>query len=191
MPLSPPAPREKLHGRQVHCVGYRREDGRWDIEGHLVDEKSYGFNNTHRGWLEPGDPVHQMWLRITIDDEMLIHAAEAVTDHAPFAVCPDITPQFRKLEGLRIGPGFRQRVRERLGGTRGCTHLVELLGPMATTAFQTMTAKRLAERKQDPSRRPSFLNTCHAHASDGVVVKQFWPQHYTGGDVASNGEDVA
>jgi hypothetical protein len=164
----------------VHCAGYRRADGLWDIEGHLVDTKTYAFDNRHRGRLEAGDPVHEMWLRITIDDDLLIHEAEAVTDHSPYSICPDITPSFSRLKGLTIGGGFRRKVAERLGGVHGCTHLVELLGPMATTAFQTMSAKRHSERARDPSQPPRFLDTCHAHASDGVVVKEFWPQHYRG-----------
>lgn len=188
MPLSAPAPREPIHDRRVHCVGYRREDGLWDIEGHLVDTKSYGFRNAHRGWLSPGDPVHQMWLRLTIDEAMMIHAVEAVTEHAPFEMCPDITPNFQRLVGLRIGAGFRHAARERLGGTQGCTHLLELLGPMATTSFQSMSAKRQAQRERDPARPPSFLNTCHAHASDSEVVKRFWPRFYTGPDAVADGE---
>ena len=82
MPLSDPADRERLHDRRVHCAGFRRADGLWDIEGHLVDTKTYAFENIHRGTIEPGTPIHDMWLRITIDDELLIHAVEASTDHA-------------------------------------------------------------------------------------------------------------
>ena len=41
MPLSTPAPRQLMHNRAIECRGYQREDGRWDIEGHLVDTKTY------------------------------------------------------------------------------------------------------------------------------------------------------
>ena len=44
----------------------------------------------------------------------------------------------RQGEGLRVGPGWRRAVRARLGGVQGCTHPVELLGPLATTAYQTV-----------------------------------------------------
>ncbi len=38
MPLSPPAAsREHIHTRVVECRGYRRDDGLWDIEGHITD----------------------------------------------------------------------------------------------------------------------------------------------------------
>ena len=84
MPLSDPADRERLHDRRVHCTGFRRADGLWDIEGHLVDTKTYGFSNIHRGTIEAGVPVHEMRLRLTVDDALEIHAVEAETEHAPY-----------------------------------------------------------------------------------------------------------
>ena len=45
MPLSPPAPREPIHTRAIDLRGYRREDGLWDIEGHLTDVKCYDFES--------------------------------------------------------------------------------------------------------------------------------------------------
>ena len=41
MPLSTSAPRQLMHNRAIECRGYQREDGLWDIEGHLVDTKTY------------------------------------------------------------------------------------------------------------------------------------------------------
>lgn len=180
MPLSPPTDRRSLHSRRVHCTGHLRHDGLWDIEGHIVDTKSYAFDNAHRGEVRAGEPVHEMWIRLSIDDSMMIHAVEAVTDWGPYGICPDITPNFQRLVGLRIGRGFRRAVLERLGGVNGCTHLVELLWPMATTAFQTMTIKRREERARGAERRPAFLDTCHAHARGSEIVKRFWPEHYSG-----------
>ncbi|EKE76900.1 DUF2889 domain-containing protein [Oceanibaculum indicum] len=184
MPLSEPAAREKLHTRTVTCEGFRRADGLWDIEGHMTDVKSYGFDNSWRGRVEPGEPLHGMWLRITIDDDYTIRAAEAFTEYSPYEVCGAIAPNFKALEGLTIGPGFTRKVKELLGGTRGCTHLVELLGPMATTAYQTLVGQRRkkpeAPAQDAPPRKPWHIDTCHALASDGPIVKKDWPDFYTG-----------
>lgn len=184
MPLSAPAPRKHLHTRTVACRGYQREDGLWDIEGHLVDTKTYGFHNRDRGEVPAGVPVHEMWLRLTIDERMLIHAVEAATDFAPYDMCPDITPRFEMLAGLRIGPGFHREVQKRVGGVHGCTHLVELLRPLATTAYQTLVPVRQREAAdhEGAPKRPRFLDSCHAHASDSPVVKSRWPAFYTGPD---------
>ena len=182
MPLSPPADREPQHLRTVDCRGYRRADGLWDIEGHVKDVKEYDFNSQYYGTVHRGEPVHDMWIRLIVDDDLLVHEAEAAADGHPFPTCPAITPAFAKLAGLRIKPGWMRDVNRVLGGTQGCTHLVELLGPMATTAFQTVFPSRERSRATKEKRdRPSHLDTCHALASDGPVVEKLWPEFYTGG----------
>ena len=190
MPLSPPVAREHIHTRVIECRGFRREDGLWDIEGHITDVKTYAFGNYFRGEILAGAPVHDMWLRLTVDDRLTIRDVEAVTDASPYAVCPNVTPNFARLKGLSIRPGFQAQVRSRLGGTEGCTHLVELLVPVATTAYQTVFPYRERQRREQrkaegkarekPRRRPPLLDSCHAFASDGEVVKRYWPEFYTG-----------
>jgi hypothetical protein len=179
--LTSPTAREPIHHRQIDCQGYRRADGLWDIEGHLTDVKSYAFANHHRGEIAPGEPIHDMWLRLTLDDELTVRRAEAATLAGPYAICPAITPAFAKLEGLKIGPGWRRSVQARLGGVQGCTHLVELLGPLATTAYQTISTWR-AKREPNPEadRPPRHLDSCHALARDGEVVRRHYPRWYTG-----------
>ena len=68
MPLSPPQERELLHSRDIVLRGYRRADGLYDIEAQLTDTKSYGFGNRDRGYIEAGEPIHGMWLRLTVDE---------------------------------------------------------------------------------------------------------------------------
>ncbi|MBK1838987.1 DUF2889 domain-containing protein [Azospirillum sp. YIM B02556] len=188
--LSAPAAREPIHTRRVTCQGFRRADGLWDIEGHLTDVKSYGFHTEERGHMEPGTPIHQMWMRLTVDDTLTVQAVEAVTQHSPYAACGSITPRFQQLVGLRVGPGWTRSVKERLGGAKGCTHLVELLGPLATTAFQTIypiLAREAAKRPGNAGKpadgdgkRPVLLNMCHIFDSNGEQVRRQWPAHYTG-----------
>ncbi|GIX09488.1 DUF2889 domain-containing protein [Elioraea sp.] len=178
MPLSPPAEREKLHERTIVLEGFRRADGLFDIEARLTDTKTYAFANEDRGEVRPGEPLHGMLMRLTIDAELTVVACEAVTEHAPYAICPAITPNFAALAGLRIGPGWMRAVKERVGGVKGCTHLVELLGPMATVAFQTTVVLR-RNRPADPAKPPALLNTCHAYAADGPIVARRWPQFAT------------
>ena len=129
-----------MHHRRIDCRGYLRDDGMWDIEGHLVDTKPYDLPNPDRGGtIRAGEHLHEMWIRLTVDTDLLVHEVEAKTDFGPYSVCGDITDNFRALVGLRIAAGWTQKTRELLGGVKGCTHLVELLGPGATTAFQPST----------------------------------------------------
>jgi hypothetical protein len=164
--------REVLHARRIECHGYRRADGLWDIEGHLVDTKSYAFENRERGTILPGQPLHDMWLRLTIDDSMVVRAATASTDSAPYRICGEVAPRFEQLVGLTIGKGWRRAILERLGGAKGCTHLVELLGPIATTAFQTMAAARRGRQADSSSADPARINSCHAYREDGPLIKE-------------------
>ena len=186
MPLSSPAPREHIHTREIDCRGYRRADGLWDIEAHMTDVKTYAFDSEWRGTIEPGTPVHDMWLRLTLDDDLVVRAVEAVTDASPYQLCPNITPNYQRLIGLSIRPGFMPKARELLGGIQGCTHLLELLAPLATTAFQTIFPYRHRLQKDElpkvtePAKRPRLLETCHAFATDSPVVKRYWPDFYTG-----------
>jgi hypothetical protein len=191
MPLSAPAPRELLHTRQIECQGFRRNDRLWDIEAHMTDRKSYSFPSEEEdGEVVAGTPIHDMWLRVTLDDSLVIQAIEAVTDSSPYQLCPQITPNFQRLVGVRIGSGFNRKIKELVGGVEGCTHLVELMGPLATTAFQTIfSARRREERERAeregialprPTERPRLIDTCHAHASDSPVTKRNWPEFYTG-----------
>lgn len=181
MTLSAPQVRRPLHERTVRCTGYLREDGLYDIEGHLVDVKRYDTENHDRGAIPAGEPLHEMWLRLTVDIDLNVIGVEAKTVWGPYSICGDITPNFQRLQGLAIKPGWTQKTRELLGGTQGCTHLVELLGPIATTAFQTVYEDRLKrERACGVKKRPALIGSCHAWASDSPVIEARYPEYYTG-----------
>ena len=186
MPLPEPTKREHLHTRAITYRGFEREDGLWDIEAHMTDTKTYEFRNDWRGQVQVGEPLHEMLLRLTIDDSFVIRDIEAATDNSPFQMCPDIAPAYKALIGITMGTGWRKAIREKVGGKAGCTHLTELLFPMATVAFQTIwprrhhRAKKSDSNVKDSGRRPQVIDTCHAWASDSPVVKKNAPKFYTG-----------
>ena len=193
MPLPVTVPRQPIHRRTIDLNCYEREDGLWDIEAQLIDTKGYTFENAWRGTMPPGTPVHEMWLRLTVDDDFIIHDVAASTDHSPFEMCPAITGHYRRLIGAKIGPGWRKIVRSAVGGTEGCTHHTELLGPLATIVYQTigpMLERKAREKRQQaadsgqetiaPEQRMALLNTCHALAEDSPMVRDHWPEHYKG-----------
>lgn len=191
MPLSPPAPREELHTRRIELHGFRRDDGLYDIEAQLADTKTYGFDSRDRGKVEAGEKLHGMWMRMTVNQDMRIVACEAAIDHSPYAVCPQAAPNFARLAGLTIRPGFLKEAAARVGGPVGCTHLRELLQQVATTAFQTIGPAR-ARQEAAPTMRtdrrtaehmgaaPRILNTCIAYSTDSPVVQRRWPHLFTG-----------
>lgn len=180
-PLPTPASRKALHRRTIQCDGYRRDDGLYDIEGRLTDVKSVDFHNMDRGHVKPGEPIHEMWIRLTVDIDMNVVDVEARSVWGPYKICGDITPNFKRLKGLAIKQGWTQKTRQLLGGIQGCTHLVELLGPVATTAFQTIHGDRVErDKREGVNEKPALIGSCHAYAPDSIVVLHRHPEHYTG-----------
>jgi hypothetical protein len=177
VPLSPPVARKPIHNRTIVCDGYQREDGLWDIEGCLRDTKSYFFKNPWRGGIQPGEAVHEMRTRLTVDETFMVVAVECVSDNGPFPTCGAIVPNFQRLVGQRIGPGWSKRVKTLVGGVEGCAHHVELICLLATVAFQSM-GPLLSKTNKDAvaDAHPKFVvNSCHIWRADGEMVHNYFP----------------
>ena len=192
MSLSKPAKRKHLHSRNYSFAGYEREDGLFDIEGHMTDCKTYSFDSTYRGHVAAGEPIHDMWIRMTINDSMEVVDVEAKTVQGPHAICPAINEQYKAIIGTRLVAGWNHQVRKAVSGVHGCTHLTDMLRNMGTVAYQTMWPtlhRKAAEKRQDnpeaKKSKPILLNTCHAYASDSEIVKRDWPEFYTGDEATS------
>jgi len=176
--------KELVHTRQIICRGYRRKDGLWQIEASVADEKGQTVAFKSRPNVLAGELIHHLSLCVVIDDDYQIRDATAKTMTAPWPMCADIAADYRKLIGLRIGPGFTRAVRERLGGTLGCTHLTDLLGQIGNTYMQASWPDRVARQRlvsEDPRQWPdtrtlSFVDACHAWRKDGPVLAGEYPQ---------------
>ena len=172
--LSPAVPREAVHKRQINCNGFVRADGLYDIEAELTDHKTYDFPSDFRGTVTPDLAVHHMVLRITIDRDRVIQHAEAITITGPYAICPTANAIFDNLVGLQIGPGWRRKVQAAIGGSHGCTHITELLGPVATIAYQTLYGEEARQKRQSgtlsdqdkQASRSQLANSCVGYADD-------------------------
>ena len=179
MPLPvPEVEREHTHTRRVRYEGYKRADGLWDIEAHLTDVKNHDYR-LKTGVRRAGQPIHEMWLRITIDRRLSIVDAVASSDAVPYpGGCEAIAPAYRKLIGLNLARGFRKSVRELFGGMKGCTHLTEMLAGLATAAIQTF-AGEVPEEREDGG-KPFQLDQRHALDTRSDTVKTWYPKWYKG-----------
>ena len=172
--LSPAVPREAVHKRQINCNGFVRADGLYDIEAELTDHKTYDFPSDFRGTVTPDLAVHHMVLRIAVDRDRVIQHAEAITITGPYAICPTANAVFDNLVGLQIGPGWRRKVQAAIGGRHGCTHVTELLGPVATIAYQTLYGEEARQKRQSgtlsdqdkQASRSQLANSCVGYADD-------------------------
>ena len=119
-----------------------------------------------------------MKVRVTINPELEVVAAEAVTVAGPYAICPTANDVFDSLVGLTIGPGWRRRVTAAIGGRHGCTHITELMGTIGTIAFQTRYGEEARKRRarlgsdgressaQQEGSASVLANSCVAYATD-------------------------
>lgn len=174
---TPGVVRRALHTRRIEMTGYERDDGLYEVEARLLDTKTTLFKKSNGSSVDPGEPIHQMWIRLVYDEQMLVHDVLAGTEAAPYGECSNAPAALQKLRGLSMKAGWSQEVRTRLGGALGCTHLTQMLQPMASTAFQTLSQIRSSKPAPlDPSGRPYKIDSCWTYAAGREVVKQRWPQ---------------
>ena len=172
--------RELLHTRRVRYEGYKRADGLWDIEAHLTDIKNHDFP-LKSGVRRAGQPVHSMWLRLTIDEAFNIVDATAFSEAVPYpGGCESAALAYRRLVGLNLRNQFRKKAKELLGGVRGCTHLTEMLDGMPTAAIQSFAGVRRTE-DEDEAVKPFQLDHCHALETTSETVRKWYPKWYRGG----------
>jgi hypothetical protein len=170
--------REEMHHRQVDVRFYKRPDGHYEVEGRLVDTKSHHFRRQLAEEDSPaGSTLHDITVTLVVDEALVVRDARATMRTTPFDVCGGAALTLEPLKGLSIGAGWNKRVRELLAGAASCTHIVELLGPMATTALQGFAPQRLA-RLNDPANeneRRKRVDSCFAYAAEREVVARLWP----------------
>ena len=178
--------RRPMHTRSIECQGFLRDDGLWEVEAWLRDTKPFTQRaDRFRDELKPGDPVHDIGLRLAIDETMTIREAEAMMRATPYPTCIEVEPILARLIGERIGPGWRETIRRKVGRLETCTHLMELLGPAVTTLYQTMShgknpeGRDALESQQNSGKQPFFVGGCHSWRTDGPVVAAMFPQFAT------------
>jgi hypothetical protein len=170
--------RRELHHRRIEMRGYSRSDGLYEVEGRVVDRKPHAFTPLSHGGkpVAAGEAVHDMGVRLVFDEHMVVHDVQTFTDSAPYEICPEGGRPLQVLKGLKLTKGWGQEVRRRLGGATSCAHLRELLVPMATTAFQSLTLLRMGRPDAvDAHGRPTKIDSCYAYAAHGEIVRMRWP----------------
>jgi hypothetical protein len=182
--------RRQVHTRSIRIDAFARDDGLWDIEATLTDTKQKDFELAS-GTRKAGDPVHRMTLRVTIDTRLNIVDAAVESPWVPYpGYCDTIAPAYEKLIGLSLVHDFRRRVRERLGGINGCTHVTELADVLPTAAIQALAGEGVdpasaARASVAPTERKPFqLDRCHAMATTAPAVAKFYPRWYRGADTS-------
>lgn len=188
--LPPPARRHHLHTRAVIMQGFRRDDGLWDIEGEMEDIKAAPWPSWESGEQPPDVPLHHMRVRITLDDSYIVRAVAAALPSIPFSQCKEGIPPLQGLVGASMARGWRKALEATLGGTRGCTHLRELLMNLGTVAYQTLRGEARRQEWEalpEPRSRPPVATSpkphwdkCVGWRLDGEVIRRWAPDFYQG-----------
>lgn len=158
------------HRRSVVFDVYPDADESVEVVGRLRDE---------RPWAQrPEDlpTVHDLELSATVSlTDFTIRSVDVRFHTYPHTECPQIAGAYQQLVGVRVGRGWTQAMRERLGGPAGCTHLRELARAMAPVLVQAAFSARVREnpgREGDEHRLrmvlPFLQGTCHVWAPGGV-----------------------
>ena len=180
MALPPAAPERQLkHRRSINVQIYARGNGLWEVDAEIVDVKTREARLAG-GLRQAGDPIHDMLLRIVVNEQLDIVEAGSETRWMPYpGHCDDHDDAYAALVGLNLLKGFRQAVKERLGGVAGCTHITELTQVLPTAVIQAF-AGEVIDTREDSASRPFQIDRCHALRSDGAAVKIFYPRWYRG-----------
>jgi Protein of unknown function (DUF2889). len=205
MPLTPPKSRSAINTRSIHCEGFRRDDGLWEVEASLVDTRTYISVTPFRAPVQVGEPFHEMWVRLAVDDARELREVEVSIDSHPFPECPQVNPNFTRLIGLKLGTGFNREVQARVGGEEGCTHVLTLFSNMATVAMQTLSSQirwddreaavRVYGMGKDGATVPPVVGACRGYGRSGEMVRHVYPEFHVArarenGDVIESGGDL-
>jgi len=168
-----------IHRRSIDIRGYERSDGLYEVQAHLTDTKTRDFmppgdNRT----IVAGSPIHDVEITLVFDSDLVITEVEASLNAFPYRSCQGGSDTLPALVGLRIGAGWNSEIRKRLPACDTCTHMREILAPLASTAYQTLTELRrhLADER-DAEGRPVKIDSCHAYGASRELVKRLWPGH--------------
>ncbi|TVO57884.1 DUF2889 domain-containing protein [Denitromonas halophila] len=168
--------RQRAQVRRIEVEGFFRDDGLVELDATLVDLKDVDYPLA-AGVRKKGDPVHRMHVSVLIDHGFTILDAHAELAWVPYpGGCERIGPAYDALVGMNLMKGFREAIRAAFFGTRGCTHVSELLLSLPTAAVQTFAT--FMKDSADAGEKPFQLDRCHALATDGETVRQYYPTWY-------------
>lgn len=171
------SPEQLVHTRQIRVESYDIGEGQLLIRGSLEDNRPKPMRLAD-GDVRPPGVIHGLQLDMVVTyPDFTITSVEASMPNAPHEACREALPAFQALVGQRISPGFTNRTKRLLGGTKSCAHFVSLILAMAPSAIQAYGA--IVGARQEiisadilTSRLRYLVNTCLVWAEDGPRVKR-------------------
>ena len=171
--------RTLVHRRSIDVRIYARGNALWEVDAHIRDVRPKPVQLA-TGPRVAGQPIHDMLLRLVVNERFDILEAGARSDAVPFpGACDAHGDAYARLVGLNLMRGFRKAVRERLGGVAGCTHLTELAQILPSAVMQGFAGEVIDTIGDGPdSTQPFQIDRCQALRSDGEAVRTYYPRWY-------------
>lgn len=167
-----------VHSRNIDIRTFPAESGRVVVEGCLRDERLV-CGTRWNGETESPGVVHRIVVRLLIGEwPPAILDAEAEMLDVPHRLCPTTLESIRKVVGVSIVPGYGKEIQERLGGTRGCTHMAHLVGAMGIAALHgtwTESSRRSRNPPESLEAIPGFSqlkDSCRLWREDGPIIEE-------------------
>ncbi len=173
--LIPEAP---VHERRMEFRSYAVENDRLILEGWLKDDR---FVQRYQmdGSISPPGKVHRICVRLLLGGWPLsILDAEAEMPVVPHDECPVAQDTVKEIIGLTITHGYGDRVIERLGGVKGCAHMVQLIIAMGNPALQGYWSQMLQQPIQLPDSLEDMpelkyvIESCMLWKKDGPMIRK-------------------
>jgi hypothetical protein len=173
------ATRQLKHRRQIDVQVFSRGDGLWEVDATLSDTKTRATQMAE-GTRPAGTPIHDMLLRLVVNEKFDIVEAGSQTRWMPYTgSCDQHGDVYGRLAGLNLLQDFRGSMRRLVGGVLGCTHITELAQVLPTAVVQAFAGEVLDTRgNTEGAARPFQIDRCHALRSDGEVVRRHYPRWY-------------
>ncbi|MCF6249390.1 MAG: DUF2889 domain-containing protein [Desulfobacula sp.] len=167
----------KIHTRDLTLTTYPHIDGKIIVHGVLKDQRYIPVFDITGEIKNPGI-IHHMDVKLLIATNPLrIELAEAQMLQVPIKKCHTTLDTVKGLEKIQIKSGFSGKIRELMGGKKGCTHLCHLI----TVMGQEIVHGWLTEKRKDNAPLPKDIKTlnesnflidsCRMWTKDGPKMK--------------------
>jgi hypothetical protein len=167
---------KKIHSRRIDMATYEYDETSVIVEGTLHDERLMDVFRPTGEQVKAG-PIHHMVVRMRVGGpQLIIEDIDVEIGTAPSELCQEARGSLQPVIGLPIVSGFTAKIKELVGGVKGCAHLVALLSAMAPAAVQGAWAA-MSRKPIDPKHLPIAIerikDTCMLWRTDGPFMREY------------------
>lgn len=166
--------KSRVHQRVIGIRTFTTADEHVIVEGRLTDNRlvnTYYLSGENR----PPDTIHDLIVRILVDDRLVIRQVETEMPQIPHPDCQETINSLQEIVGFKIRRGFTQKVKALFGKGEGCSHLTELITAMAPAAIQgfwTACSRNPLPENIIDALKLMLVDTCRVWRRGGKALKR-------------------